>query len=386
VVESDTGAKDQAVKRASTETAYAEKDTVHAPVKFEAEPNSRRLTSPEDLAGALHEVSNALTVVLGWIDRARTELEGACAADDALAIAASRARHARHIVRRAIGADVPEDEPTGIAAILTEAAVGLDPEARRASVTLRTAYDPSLDGAHLVGASIILQILTNLLLNAIAVSPPHGVVLLDVAVDGSDVVFGVTDEGPGIPVERRKNLLDAGISTRVGGAGIGLKYAATLAREAGGALSLARAEPGARFELRWPRRRSSLPAAPVENRKPPSVLAGRRVLVIEDDAAVLDLLDVALESRGAVVVRATSQAELARVLTEGPVDAALVDLSPISDDILGALAAVRATNDAVRLIVMSGSPSSIPSLPAAWNVASVRKPFEIGEIVTALTR
>src|SRR4051812_29289889 len=63
-----------------------------------------------DLAGALHEVSNALTVVLGWI-------EGARAADQnsnvrgALDVAIARARLAHRIVRRAIGAAVDGDEP-----------------------------------------------------------------------------------------------------------------------------------------------------------------------------------------------------------------------------------------------------------------------------------
>src|SRR5512139_1717322 len=98
-------------------------------LRNDAEPTIRR-PSDRDLAGVLHEVSNALTVVLGWIDRARGEIDSLPTVEDALAIAASRARHARQIVRRAIGADVPDDVPASVASILAEAAKGCEPEAK----------------------------------------------------------------------------------------------------------------------------------------------------------------------------------------------------------------------------------------------------------------
>ncbi len=386
VVESDTGGNDHAASGRAGAGGRDVRLIGEEPPKFESEPLSRR-QNERDLAGALHEVSNALTVVLGWIDRARGEVEDAGSVEAALAIAASRARHARQIVRRAIGADVPDEVPATVASILTEAATGLDPEAKRASVLLRTNLDPVLDGATLAGASNIVQILTNLLLNAIAVSPEHGSVVLDATADGADgVVFGVTDEGPGVPVERRANLLDSGVSTRAGGAGIGLRYAASLAREAGGLLSLVRAEPSARFELRWPRRRLVPQAPPATVRKPSTLLAGRRILVIEDDEAVFDLLDTALSGRGATVVRCGGHAELARTLKADPVDAALFDISPIREDVLGALTAVRGASPSARLVIISGDPVEIPGLSPDLGVVSVRKPFEISEIVTVLTR
>ena len=386
MVESDTGGNDHAAHGRGSAAGRDVRSIGDEPSKFEVEPLSRR-QSERDLAGALHEVSNALTVVLGWIDRARGELEDAPSVEDALAIAASRARHARQIVRRAIGADVPDELPATVAAILTEAATGLDPEAKRAGVLLRTTLDPRLDGAILGGASVIVQILTNLLLNAIAVSPEHGTVVLDAVADGADgVVFGVTDEGPGVPVERRANLLDSGVTTRAGGAGIGLRYAASLAREVGGSLSLVRAEPSARFELRWPRRRTAPHAPPATVRKPSTVLAGRRILVIEDDEAVFDLLDTALCGRGATVIRVADRAELTRTLAAGPVDVALFDISPIREDVLGALSAVRSACPAARLVIISGDPIEIPGLTPDLGVASVRKPFEISEIVAVLTR
>jgi len=172
-----------------------------------------------DLPGALHEVSNALTVVLGWIESAR-ELSGdASEAARALDIAATRARQARHIVRRAIGAHVPDEIPATLASVVSDAVVGLEPEARRAGLRLQIDVDPKASTVVVEGASSVLQILTNLILNAIAVSPHGGTVGIDLALAGGGAaVIGVADEGPGVAADRRATLMEAGISTRAGGA------------------------------------------------------------------------------------------------------------------------------------------------------------------------
>lgn len=385
VAVSDKGGKDQAIgSRASL--AFQSDAPSHESSKIDGEVTARR-QSDRDLAGALHEVSNALTVVLGWLDRARTELDEAPSIADALSIVAARARHARQIVRRAIGADVPVDAPCAAEAILRDAITGCEPEATRAGVKLHMSLDPALEDEQLMDGSIILQILTNLLLNAISVSPSRGTVFLDATTDASgQLVFGVTDEGPGVPAERRANLLDAGVTTRAGGAGIGLRYAAGLAREHGGSLQLVRAEPGARFELRWPRRLSVVTAPPRSTRKPTMNMSGRRVLVVEDDDAVFELLDATLGNRGAELTRARTRAELEAVLVSNRVDAVLCDLSPLRDDVMGALRQIRETHASARIIVISGSANPLEGLPAEWNVRYVRKPFEIHEIVTEITK
>src|SRR6185503_9530951 len=64
---------------------------------------------------------------------------------------------------------------------------------------------------------------------------------------------------------------------------------------------------------------------------------GLRLLVVEDDAAVLSLIELALEGRGARVTKATSDADIDRLCAEGVrFDAALLDLSPVRGDLPGA--------------------------------------------------
>ena len=90
----------------------------------EAPPVTRPSLGPpadpaRDLAGALHEISNALTVVLGWIDRARVASEARDEVERALHIAADRASMARGIVRRAIGADAPAEPPSAVSSVVS---------------------------------------------------------------------------------------------------------------------------------------------------------------------------------------------------------------------------------------------------------------------------
>jgi hypothetical protein len=63
-----------------------------------------------DVTGALHDVSNALTVLLGWVTEARTGRGSPEQVNRALAIVEERARTARDLARRAIGAQAVIDD------------------------------------------------------------------------------------------------------------------------------------------------------------------------------------------------------------------------------------------------------------------------------------
>lgn len=403
----------------STASAERSDRAVDSPIRSDAAPPPR---AEAGLAEALHEVSNALTVVIGWIERARSESSSPAAVERALDVASGRAAQARIIVRRAIGAEVPGAAPRSAAAVLGEAVVGLEPEARSAGLELEVIVAPDVEALLLDEASHVVQILTNLLLNAIALSPPGGTVSVDARPfsRGRGVVFGVSDEGPGVPRHRRATLFTSGISTRKGGAGLGLRHAASLARASGGELSLAETLAGARFELRWPakieapfrasstdfeqsiaektnhleavlaelslppRRAAAVtrPFAPVERAH--DALKGARILVVEDDDAVIDLLDTALSARGADVISVRRRSDLGAALAGGRFDAALLDISPIQDDVPGALATVRNASRAIRVVLISGSAAHLPNVPEGWVSAWVRKPFEVSEILAAL--
>jgi CheY-like chemotaxis protein len=265
------------------------------------------------------------------------------------------------------------------------AALGVSQEARRRDVKVDI-EDHGAGGVLVQYVEAVQQILLNLLLNAIEFSPPRTKVTLSLRYDEDlSVVFSVSDQGPGIEPERVSSILSSTTSTREGGAGLGLRYSSGLARSYGGKLVLERATPGACFALRWPN--CEMPSS---TRHPPVIdlaLQGARLLLVEDDAAVCSLIEVSMEARGATIVTARSSVEFSRIAgSSKPFDAALVDLSPIADDVAGALRTLRKTRPGIPIILISGVASGVPDDAAGEVAAWVRKPFEMGEVVDALRR
>jgi CheY-like chemotaxis protein len=360
----------------------------------ESRPSARWSEPPpladphRDVTGALHDVSNALTVLLGWVAEARAGRGSPEQVNRALAIVEERARTARDLARRAIGATaVIDDREEPLDAVVSDVVEALSVEAQRAGVTLLIkSHAPGVRVPFVGDAS---QILTNVLLNALAWAPRGSQVNIEIQADASVAMVYVQDEGPGVPAAQVPRIFD-GASNREGGAGVGLRHARAVARAAGGELELVVlvAEPirrGARFRLRWPRVEATLPRAPLSAPRP-AVLAGTRVLVVEDDVDVAALLESALGARGAKVVVARTAEELAVRALETH-DAALVDLSPIAHDVRGAVEALRKGSPDVALVFISGSAVGLPEglEGEEGQIRWVRKPFEVAEIVAALT-
>jgi two-component system sensor histidine kinase BaeS len=89
----------------------------------------------------------------------------------------------------------------------------------------------------------VLQIVTNLLANALHWTPPGGRVDLDLGGRDGEVTVAVTDTGPGIPPEERERIFRPFRSGDGGGTGLGLTIARELALALGGRLELD-SEPG----------------------------------------------------------------------------------------------------------------------------------------------
>ncbi|MBL8608019.1 MAG: hypothetical protein JNL38_11905 [Myxococcales bacterium] len=331
-----------------------------------------------DLRGVLHDVSNALTVVLGWVSEARAEGTSPERVAQALELAEESARVAKGMARRAIGGAWAPREARALE-VCQRVVRALGVEASRHDV--RIVCDGVDDEKLLRAADDAEQVLINLVLNALAHAPTDSVIRVTVSVPEKDVVIDVVDQGPGVDEGRRISIFE-GETTRPGGSGNGLRHARALARAAGGNLLLLQEGAGAHFRLVWPPAGGSVPRARVAGR-PSAVLEGKRVLVLDDDVAITDLLETSLEAKGAEVCVVRTKGELERALPSGH-DAALVDLSPIAADVEGS---VRAVLGAVpRVVVVTGSADSVPEALSAAGVLVVRKPFELHEIVEVLTR
>lgn len=336
-----------------------------------------------DLAGVLHDVSNALTVLLGWTGEARSPDATPETVAYALTIIEQRARIARDLARVAIGAArIDEQRPAG--EIVSEVTQALRVEADKVGASLELEGADTL--AKLAGAIDVSQVVTNLVMNAIAYAPKGTKVEVVVAEEGDRVQITVTDHGPGVPEPHRDAIFE-GESTRPGGTGVGLRHSRALARVWLGDVVLLpkQKNEGAAFRVTWPRA-DVVPRPPTSSARVRG-LAGVRVLLIEDDIAVTQLLETALEGRGAVVVVASTTAELAKALADAdsPFDAALMDLSPIAADPAAAIASMRKGSPKIELVLITGSADQLPDVVATESMKLVRKPFELGEVLAVLS-
>jgi signal transduction histidine kinase len=68
----------------------------------------------------------------------------------------------------------------------------------------------------------LIQVLLNLLINALHFVPRGGRIVMATRNDGASIVVSVSDDGPGLPAELRQRVFDPFFTRREGGIGLGL--------------------------------------------------------------------------------------------------------------------------------------------------------------------
>jgi len=112
--------------------------------------------------------------------------------------------------------------------------------------------------------ALLIQVLVNLLRNAVDASPPNGMVSITCSADEHQIRISVTDDGDGVPEVVRGHLFEPFRTTKAVGAGtgLGLAFSAQVVREHGGTLTYERCVGrGARFVVTLLRQRELANAA-----------------------------------------------------------------------------------------------------------------------------
>jgi len=182
----------------------------------------------------------------------------------------------------------------------------------------------------------VRQVLLNLLSNAVKFTD-EGYVKVRIGVESKrgqsvQLHFSVEDTGIGIAKDRlikifgAFNQVDASVSRVYGGTGLGLAVSKRLVELLGGHIwAESRLGKGTTFHFTIATARADAPA--LTPALDPATLDGKRVLVVVNDGAVLDVLVEHLEQWGMTVASAPTLGEALDIASdEGPFDVALVDL------------------------------------------------------------
>jgi PAS domain S-box-containing protein len=200
----------------------------------------------EVLRVVAHDLRNPLNTISLTADYLRQRPASAVQADWAgrLEIIMRSVVHADRLIqdlldvaRLEAGLLTVETRPTVVRSVVDEVMQMLQPQAEDRTIQLRSEIDASLSAVQ-ADASRIMQVLSNLLGNAIKFSPAGSDVMLRVLAEPGKVCFSVQDHGAGIADRDRAHLFDPFWQARRGkqGVGLGLPIAKAIVEAHDGAL------------------------------------------------------------------------------------------------------------------------------------------------------
>jgi PAS domain S-box-containing protein len=202
----------------------------------------------------------------------------------------------------------------------------------------------------------LLQVLTNLISNAVKFSPAGGTVVIAAKRSAGMIHLAVIDQGRGIPDEFKPRIFqkfaqaDASDSRQKGGTGLGLSIVKSIVERHGGRIGFdSRWGVGSTFHVELPEKRARLTDVSVPEG------GDKRVLICEDDDDVAQILRMQLAEAGYQSVRAATADETMRLLDAGQFDAMTLDLRLPDGDGIAMLRRIRADerHAAMPVIVIS---------------------------------
>ena len=269
--------------------------------------------------------------------------------------------------------------------------------ASKKEIELGCLVDDDVPAAIVGDATRLKQALGNLLANAVKFTEAGEVVLAVTAEDaGGDlrrVRFSVRDTGIGIPAERMHRLfepfsqVDASTTRRYGGTGLGLAISKRLADLMGGSLSVESEERrGSTFQFEIVAREAAAPPRPARDEAP---LAGKRLLLVDDNATnreIVRRLAESWEMLVEVIERPTDA--LARVRRGDPFDVAVLDMQMPEMDGLELAREIRRYRDqnALPLLLLTSMGRLAEARGASEFAAQLVKPVKSSQLHDALVR
>ena len=204
------------------------------------------------------------------------------------------------------------------------------------------------------------QALVNLVVNARDAMPKGGTVAIETRLSEQGIALIVRDDGEGMDAATHDRLFEPFFTTKSPGHGTGLGLALVygIVQQAAGTIQVESAPgQGAEFRIMLPRSyRSPAALQPREARKPSATARTGTVLLIEDEAVVLDSVRRTLQRRGYRVIEARNACEALRTfeLHAPEIDIVLSDAIMPGMDGPELLERLHAVSPGMPLVLMSG--------------------------------
>jgi two-component system NtrC family sensor kinase len=347
------------------------------------------------VSGVAHELNNPLTSIAGLseflLEQARTEEP----AKEHLRVINEQAERASRIVRNLLSFARREPTEQGVVDLgdIAQRTVTLmSYELRRGGIEIETEIAPDMPPV-IGNRDQLQQVVLNLVTNAAyaARQMPDGAprrVVVSAAAEGERAVLRVSDSGPGIEPETLAKLFDPFFTTKPpgDGTGLGLFLSYGIAESHGGSLT-AESQPGrgASFTLSLPRvPTAGAQASAGTSATGQAVQRVRRILVVDEDAAVRRLVEVLFTHDGHTVDEAADGAEAVRLALGEEYDLLIMDRGAAAGDepLLTALARLRPGWEN-RTIVAAAERSSGSSGDPTSGLRMLRKPINLRDLRAA---
>jgi PAS domain S-box-containing protein len=366
------------------------------------------------IAGVAHELNNPLTAILGVTELLRDQSTDENAARQ-LDLAHRQARRAAHIVQSLLVFSRPSTPRSTLLHLpdLLQRTLQLHEHSLRANhIHVDLAARPDLPTV-LGDSNQLTQVFLNLIVNAeqaIHEVRERGTLRIRLGVVGDRVLITFQDDGVGIRRELLPRIFDPFFTTkRPGrGTGLGLSICMAIVREHNGDIS---AQPlpdgGSVFTVSLPVCTESValvePAAPpasagrAETHEASASPPGRKkILVVDDEESILELVTDSLGPRGYLVDRAASSERALELVNRNSYDVILCDLNlgsgtgkvvsgfDLHDRILEKL--VARTGPRPLFIFMTGDlvDAAVGEQAGREGNHFLQKPFRITELLTLL--
>jgi signal transduction histidine kinase len=225
------------------------------------------------------------------------------------------------------------------------------------------------------------QILLNLAINARDAMPNGGSLKFHTRVDDRHVVLTVKDSGTGIDPELRSRIFDPFFTTKdkSKGTGLGLSVVYNLVKQLNGTIDLqSELGAGAEFIITFPAcSREAVREVPDGN----PVGGSEKILIVDDEPEMLDLMETGLSGIGYQVITARNGREAVDAVNED-VHLVITDMMMPVMDGFTAIRMIRQKLPQMKIVVTSGytTPEKLPTLRRMGVEGFVQKPFEFSAL------